>query len=248
MKKLLLFLLLMSPVVAQAADIPVKAPPAVVVPTSGSGLYFGVLGAGAKTNAAFDFLTVPGTGNVRPSGLMAGGLVGFGMWNASAMIAVEADGSYDFTKSNVPCALITACEVKNSFLLTQRLVIGASLSSLTGAARQAGVAAPLQWPTTLNVPTTLGAATLIPYVTGGIAERRIKACVDLEGCGQEWLIGWTAGAGVRMPVSASFSVDLSYLYINWNKHFIPASMTTIFPVDFHATTEHLLRVALIGHF
>src|SRR5262249_60083210 len=122
---------------AYGADIPAKAPPAAAtVASPWQGIYFGALVGGAKTSDAFAFpaLLVPGTGDVHPTGLLAGGLVGFGGFYGPTLIAVEADASYDFTKSNTTCLLVLNCEAKGSWLLTQRLVVGAPLGAITGSA------------------------------------------------------------------------------------------------------------------
>lgn len=245
---LLLAVPLLSPA-ALAADMPVKAPPRVAVPvTPWSGIYFGVIGGGAKTRGEFSFLNVPGSGDITPSGLLVGGLVGFGAFTASnTLFAVEVDGSYDFTKSDTTCVLVLNCEMKSSWFLTQRLVVGAPLGAITGSVPRAAPAAPSQWPVPLNVPNSLSAANIMPYLTAGIAERRLEACVTKVGCEQEWLVGWVAGGGIKVPIAQAFSMDLQYLYVGYNKHFIPAGGPMIFPTDFKTSNEQMLRIGLTGH-
>lgn len=239
--------------VAHAADMPVKAPAALAAASDG-GLYFGLLGAGAKTPTDVAFLNIPGTGNIKPSGYMAGALVGAGMWRNGFFLGLEADGSFDFSKAKQPCAEVADCTVKSGFFLTQRVVIGAQLSDITGAARRAAPASVTQWRDQINVPTTLSASTIMPYLTAGIAERRIEACVDIvdspssSRCTSEWLIGATGGGGVRIPVSANFSVGAEYLYVRYDKHFAPAGGPPLFEAEFKTISEHVGRLSLIGHF
>ena len=167
------------PAASFAADMPIKAPVAVQATQPYSGLYFGALGAVAKTPTDVAFLDIAGTGNIKPSGAMAGVLVGAGTWMANGLfLGVEADASYDFSKAKQPCSLVANCTVKSGWFMTQRVVIGAQLGDITGAVRRAAPAAATQWRDSLSVPATLSASTMMPYITGGIAERRIEACVN----------------------------------------------------------------------
>lgn len=243
--------LLMLPQPSQAADMP-PAPQVVrkaaVAAQPWSGFYVGINGGAAKTSAKFDsLLSVPGTGDIRPSGAMAGLTVGYGAWSGSGYFGVEADGDYDFTKAHVPCLFApTDCKMRDGFLLTQRVLVGATLPGLMTAAQNRGATAPAQWPVPLNVPANLSASTLLPYLTAGIAERRTEACIVAVGCNKEWLVGWTAGGGIKIPVSQAVSFDVGYLYVNWNKHFNPAG-PVVFPADFKATSEHVIKGSLQFH-
>lgn len=234
-----------------AADMP-PAPQlvrkaAVVTAQPWAGMYLGINGAGAKTRGEFSMLAIPGTGDVRPSGAMAGMTIGAGAWLNGLYVGAEADGDYDFSKAKVACGFApTDCRMKDGYLLTQRILIGSTLPGLMTAAQNRGLSAPAQWPVPLNVPASLSASTMLPYLTAGIAERRTEACVDLVGCNKEWLIGWTAGGGIKIPVSQAASIDIGYLYVNWNKHFNPAG-APVFPTDFKATSEHVLKAGVQFH-
>jgi opacity protein-like surface antigen len=257
MKKLVLATLAAAALAAPAcaADMPAKAAPAAPAATPWSGLYFGAVGAGAKTAvdaANTEFLTIAGSGNIRPTGLMAGGLIGAGTWAGNLFLGIEADASYDFSKADKPCVtgatdevlLVTGCQVKSSWLLTQRLVVGAQMNAITGAARRAAPASVTQWRDTLNVPSTFAASTIMPYITGGIAERRTETCVG-DDCTKRWLIGPVVGGGLRVPVSSGMSLGVEYLYANYNKHFNTPGTPS---VEFKAISEHLGRISLTGHF
>jgi high affinity Mn2+ porin len=238
---------------AAAADMPVKAPTLSIPGAQWSGFYLGIHAAGAKTSGEFDFVTLPGTGSLHPTGIMPGVTVGVGSWLGGAWIGVEADASYDFAKTNNPCIVVLNCSIKNSFFLTQRGVLGIALPALTGAV-QSRAPSGGNWPSSIQLPANVLAAQVMPYVTAGIAERRIEACVDSsvlglsQGCGREWLVGWTAGGGLRIPVSQHVSLDLSYLYVGWNKNFVPASTVAIFPGTFEAKSEQIAKLAIIGHY
>lgn len=240
---------------AFAADMParpiLKAPP-IAATEPWSGLYFGALVSVAKTKGEFDFVTIPGTGNLHPTGIMPGVVVGAGAWRGAAWIGFEADVGYDFSKTDNACVVVLDCQIKSSFFLTQRIVFGMPLGAITGAVQARANAAGSQWPASLSLPASFAASALMPYVTAGIAERRIEACVGAfhlgQSCGREWLVGWTAGAGLRIPVSAGISLDVSYLYVGYNKNFVTASGAAIFPATFDAKSEQVGRLMLLGHF
>lgn len=246
---------------ALAADLPVRKADVVTVQQPYTGLYFGVLGGGAKTTGDVEFLSIPGTGNLKPSGYMLGGLVGAGTWLGNFFVGVEADVNFDFSKAKQPCGVISDCELKSGWFLTQRLVIGTQLSTITGAARRAGGVAATQWREGIQVPATLSAAALMPILTLGIAERRIEACVNIpaiiiekaliaeeSSCAKQWIVGPTFGGGFRLPVSSGFSLGAEYLYVKYNKHFSPSGGPSIFGEEFKAVSEHVGRLSLTGHF
>jgi opacity protein-like surface antigen len=244
---------------APAADLPAKVP----VPNSGlwSGIYFGVNGAGAKLSSAFSTtsdLPISGTGNVHPSGAMAGLTLGAGFWNGNVYLGLEADADYDFSKSNVTCVRTAIpvqdvilldsgnCRVKSGFLFTERVLLGATLGGITNAAVVRGATAPTNWPVPVSAPTSIYAATIMPFATAGIAERRLEACIDPIGCNKQWLVGWTVGGGLKLPVSTNMSIGLTYLYIDWNKHFNPAGPKVFLDI-FKAGSEQLIKLNLDYH-
>lgn len=248
MKRFLLALLLaLFAVPALGADMPAPVLKAPAAAAAWSGFYLTGFAAGAKTDANFSFLAVPGTGNVRPSGGMAGGGVGVGTWLGAIYVGAEADAAWDFTKANQPCIFsLTQCKTTSGFFLTQRGIVGVTLPGLASAAAARGITAPAQWPVPLNVPTSVYSGGLLPYLTGGIAERRLEAEVVGVGKNEEWLIGAVAGGGLKYVVSSGLSVKAEYLFVNWNKHFNPAG-AAVFPADFKAQNEQVLRFGLDFH-
>lgn len=241
-----------APSPSMAADMP---PPVVrkaavqAAPSWAGGLYFGVHGAGARTAGQFTMVAAPASSEVRPSGAMAGATVGLGAWLGGLYVAAEVDGDYDWSKATGACGFAAVdCKMKDGYLLTQRLVLGATMPGMMAAPQSRGTSAPGQWPAQIDVPANVSAATVMPYLTGGVAQRRTQACVEAVGCARDWIVGWTAGGGLKIPVSQAVSLDLGYLYINWNKHLAPTQDAPIvFPVDFKATSEHVLRAGLQFH-
>lgn len=231
---------------ASAADIPRAAVPAIPVKApllaagAASGLYFGGFVGGGMTKENFEFVTIPGSGSLYPTGIQFGAKIGYAAWLGSVMLGLEADIAYDVNRSQTnTCGIAMICESKGSWLLTQRAVFGWVMGS---GARAAG-ATPDQWPVPLQVPSTFTEARIVPYITGGVAERRIKMNVVSVGSAEEWLVGYAAGGGVRIPVSQAISLDISYLYIGYNRNFIPATSVPIFPT-FKAQSEQVGRLGL----
>lgn len=228
---------------AIAADLPVKAPVFVpiIAPILG-GFYLGAFGGMGMSNERFEFVTIPGSGNLHPSGSQAGAKVGVTQWMGSIMLGIEADAAYDFGRGqSTPCVLdTTSCTTKGSWIFTQRVLVG--LVPGTGLRALSGRSAD-QWPVPLSLPRRLAESAVVPYVTAGVAERRIAVEVERLGSAQQWLVGWTAGGGLRVPVASGISLDVSYLYVNYNKNFVPSGAALgVFPANFHATSEHLGRV------
>ena len=198
---------------------------------------------------------MPGTGNLKPSAGLAGLTVGFGgyLGQGGMYLGVEADGDYDFMTQSVGCAMILNCKERGSFLLTQRAIVG--LPGLGSPLPQLGnlpaVPAPSNWPVPINLPTTITGANIMPYATGGIAERLIKAGVLGQGEQQDWLWGPAVGGGVRLPITPQDSLDMHYLFINYNKSFVPAcsACTPLFAGSaFKAATENVVAVGWQHHF
>lgn len=223
----------------RAADMPaapsaVKAAAIAPVATSASGFYFGGTGVAAKTRGNF------GSGDVTPSGSMAGVVAGYALYAGQALFAVEADGQYSFARQSKDCAN-GLCDMKPTWLMSQRIVVGMPLTTLMGTTQRVASVPPSQWPTPLNAPATLASATAMPYLTAGIAERRFQTCIDAAVCENVWHTGWTAGGGLRVPVSAGFTADLGYLYIGYVKKHLD-----VMPA-FAPTSEQVVKASLHYH-
>lgn len=220
---------------AIAADMPqpVKAV-APVAASNQSGFYFGAVAFADKSRGNF------GTGDITPSGTMGGIVAGYAAFAGQALFAVEADGEYDLARDKKPCGAVDMCDVKPTWFMSQRIVIGMPLASLTGAVQRATTAAGTQWPVPLNVPASLSAATALPYLTAGIAERRFQSCIDGD-CNKLWRAGWTAGGGFRVPISAGITADIGYLYVGYRKHAVETLP------GFSPASEQIAKAALHYH-
>lgn len=220
----------------RAADMPTPKPsPVAVVQTAGAGIYVGGLFADAKSRGNFEGIGV----DTKAAGAMGGALIGYAGYLQTTLFAFEADTQYTWGRDDRQCGNV-ACDMRPSWLLTQRVVVGMPLTSLTGATQRAAAAPASQWPVALTVPASLSAATAMPYVTAGVAERRIETCEQVS-CAKTWAVGWTLGGGFRIPISAGFSADIGYLYVNFGKHRDTSEPT------FSATSEQIMRAAVHYH-
>lgn len=250
---LLLALALLASIIAgswsaRAADMPIKAPPLAL---SGSGLYLGINGGAAIADQAYDFVTLPGTGTLHPAGAMAGVTLGFGGSLGGLYAAVESDFDYDFTRSETSCG-VSRCGARDSWFLSQRLVLGVPLSGLTGALAKipaGSLAPPSQWPVPISVPASLSASAIMPFVTGGLYERDAAAFITGQGHADEWMLGYGGGGGLRVPLAAGWSAKAQYEYIIFNRNFVPAGTAAgLFPATFKALNEQRLVLGFDYHF
>ncbi len=103
LKLLLLTLMVLLPVSAVAADLPVKnaAPSKTWTTTSATGCYLGVNVMGVGSN--LDIIGSGINGSVFAGGALLGGTAGCQLWNNNLFAAVEADVDYD-TNSNFALA------------------------------------------------------------------------------------------------------------------------------------------------
>lgn len=220
---------------AIAADMPQPTKATVPVAASNqSGVYFGATAFADKTRGNF------GTADITPSGTMGGIVAGYAAFAGQALFAVEFDAGYDLARDQKPCGFADMCDMKPTWFMSQRLVVGMPLASLTGAVQRATTAQGTQWPVPLNVPASLSAATALPYLTAGIAERRFQTCIDGD-CNKLWRAGWAAGGGFRVPISAGITADIGYLYVGYRKHAVDTLP------GFSPASEQIAKVSLHYH-
>lgn len=222
---------------ASAADMPTKAPIAPVAVSAGPGWYFGVYGAGAKTDAKVDFVTLPSqSGNINPAGGIAGVKFGVGNWLGNLYLGVEGTAGYDFAKQAIPCIVVADCSIKHAFTGSARGIVGFTIGGLTGAAASRGITSPSQWPIPLTVPSSTFASSIMVYAGFGATGTETEACLNgipaLQGCSKRFVIGAEPGGGFRIPIASNVSLDLSGWYARLNKSFVPASTAVIFPTKF----------------
>ena len=248
-----------APAPARAADVhplatmpvpamPVKAPAAPAL-LAGSGFYVGGNFGAAASSQAFDFITLPGTGNMHPAGVMTGLTLGFGGSCGGAWCAIEIEGDYDFTHAETACAIGDRCGTHNSWWLAQKVVLAAPLSSMTGAASKLGIAAPQQLPIPLALPTNFLAATFMPGVVLGLAERNVRAYVVDLGQASQWMVGPLAGVVLRQAITTGWTAKLEADAILFNKHFEPSGNAPgVLPATFKSLPEYRAMLGADYHF
>ncbi len=246
MKRLLLLLALTGTVPAIAADLPAKinaqAQQAATV-AKAAGFYIGINGGAAITNQRFDFISLPGTGDVYPAGAMAGLTAGFGGTAGGFYVAVEGDVDYDWTKGSAPCAAGT-CFTKNSFFFDEKVIVGLPLTSIMSTiSSNSKITTPSQWPIPLAVPANLSASTIMPFLAAGFAQRDVRAGIAGVGEASRWMNGVLVGGGIRQALAANWTAKLEYDYVSFNKHFDPAGGAPILG-DFKSVSEHVFKAGV----
>jgi len=243
--------LLASP--AFAADMPTKAAPASAQPAL-YGLYVGVHGGAGWANQQYDFVTIPGvvTGDIHPAGVMGGATLGFGGAIGAAWAGVEADFDYDFTRASSGCGDAGNCTVKNGWFMTQGLVFGVPLPAIMGVLPQSGAIKPNQWPIPLAAPTNISAASIMPAIKAGLAERNVSACATPIGagntvCDQRWMLGPFVGAQLRSAISQNWTAKIEYDYVFFNKSWTSPDATVLGPAKFRSLNEQRTVIGLDYH-
>jgi opacity protein-like surface antigen len=218
---------------AAAADLrlPVKAPPAPTLATSGFYVGIGVEGAAVKSHV--DWLSLPGVvqgTEYTPAGMGIGGVVGYRAWIGNAFfISPELDVDYLFARGSSVCGPLGLdnCSTKNTWGGAALVKLGMSLGTLTG---QAATLVPANLPVPAVLPTSAWASALMPYVATGVRARDIEGCITgatNQGCASTTMWGWTIGGGMIMPVSPSVNLDLSVMFDDYNKAFTPGPAGTV---------------------
>jgi outer membrane immunogenic protein len=182
---------------APAADMPVKAPPAVAAPVplafSWAGFYVGAHAGGGWGEKCFVGAGAIAEGCHDTEGWLAGGQTGYN-WHAGPWVfGVEASGSWaDLTGTHELAGLI--------FLPGQFYRSG--IDSLFMATGRVGFA----WD------------RFLAYVKGGGAWARERYNFDFAGLtwsAGETRSGWTAGAGLEIALTPNWSVGVEYNYVDF---------------------------------
>lgn len=192
-------LLASSAIVAQAADLAVKAPAALpayvssactVTPLSCSGFYLGGGLAGQGSNA--DILGNGINGSVFAGGITPTVDAGYQYVNGNWVFGAEADMGY---------AVDTGASVNgigggvSGLRFNQLFKVGGNLAGFLGTQ------APIQ------VPAALANSILAPYAHVGVAEWQLSGA---------WAAGNTSGAGLLFDIGPHIFGDLRYTYTNFN--------------------------------
>ncbi len=248
--------LAMTPAVASAADMSVKAPrvaPLVSV-YNWTGVYAGLNVGGVwsrddvtwTANPALfgvgftPVLNASGTGAIKASGVTAGGQIGYNYQvGPSWLLGVEADIGYtDLSRGRtvaVPPPGAAGTFVTSTFQSNW-------LATVRG---RAGI---------------LASPTLLLYGTGGAAFANVKttdfAFFAFDGtnnaaASSTTRVGWTAGAGAEWGFAPNWSAKLEYLYVDLGSvrytSFNNVTAGATISHD-HRFTENLVRVGIDYHF
>lgn len=182
---------------AFAADMPLKAPPAVAATVySWTGFYIGAQGGYASGTSNQTFTNpAPGgtTGNYNISGGVGGVTVGFN-WQADPrwVLGVEGDLS------------------------------GGRINGSTGSSPTYGCAvictSSVQWFDTFRGRAGYAFNNALIYGTGGLAYGRINTSfgTGFPGVVSNDRSGWTAGAGIEYGFAPHWSAKVEYLFVDFN--------------------------------
>ena len=218
--------------VAQAADLPVKAPMrAAPVAYSWTGCFIGAAGGGVwgrSRHISGDLATlgVDITNNYNINGGILGVEYGCSYQSGQWLFGTESDFSWTGLRGGAnniaPFNTASISSTDQHWLSTSRLRVG-----------------------------FLATPDLLLYATGGLATARVEAIVNAIAVGggvisesrTRW--GWTGGAGAELHLSGNWSAKVDYLFVRLNdkEYFVPP------PVGFASrgnvpVSEHIVRVGL----
>lgn len=198
---------------AQAADLPIKAPPynapAAVAAPSNSGFYVGINFLGAATQEQLS--TAGGIfSSVLGGAASVGGNIGYQYWAPGGMfLALEVDADYDLRGSTS----IGLASTSTTWRFMELVKLGMGLGGLLGVPANA-TASGSQAPQPIAIPSGFSSANAAPYLQAGAVEKTNKACLA-GGCANGQANGWAVGAGVDLVVAQHLNIDLSYLYVDY---------------------------------
>jgi outer membrane immunogenic protein len=185
---------------ALAADMPVKAPPPVVVAVyNWTGLYIGIQGGYAWGDTEHELSGIPAsTGDFRIKGGLVGGTVGYNYQVNSIVFGIEADYSWSGIKGNAgPLVVGTyGCGLGPQGCVTEVERFGTVRGRLGVAANQ-----------------------FLIFASGGWAYGHVNAFIDgiaiaAGFSGSANRSGWAAGGGVEYGFTPNLSAKLEYLHVD----------------------------------
>jgi outer membrane immunogenic protein len=234
-----------SLVAAQAAELPVKAPPAPVY-YNWTGPYLGLNLGGSWGHQSGELFDKAGLGifgfKDNPDGVIGGGQIGFNWqfapwfgFGTGTVLGLEADiqGSSE-RGSNSFDGLVGAVPVTGSF------------------------GDKLEWFGTVRGRAGIAFDRVLPYVTGGwaVGNRKLSGEVTVDGVETLFsaagsnLSGWTVGGGIEWAFWDHWTAKFEYLYIDFsdrdnNNAIFGPSVVGVSP--FSLTTDHFIEnVARVG--
>jgi len=178
----------LSASVANAADMPVKAPVMVAPLYNWTGIYVGINGGGMWNR--YDWTNVIGvtTGDFSGSGAVLGGTLGanWQMPGTAWVFGVEGDWDWANSKATTTTACGVGCETDAKWLATLRGRVGYAVVD-----------------------------RLLVYATGGAAWAKFSPSSggSTAGFTDYTVSGWTAGGGFEYAFWDRFSVKAEYLWV-----------------------------------
>jgi outer membrane immunogenic protein len=246
---------------ANAADMPLKAPPPPAPVFSWTGWYLGV-NLGGSFGRAGDTVsfgaapTVFSSTSQRLDGVIGGGQIGYNWQANNWLFGLEADiqGSGERGSSTRTAGVAGFCGVIAVFPCTDTgtLVDQEKLPWFGTVRGRLGVLASPTW---------------LFYVTGGLAYGEIKSSETLTTTGAPFLggglpagtfassfnttrAGWTLGGGVEGVITGNWTAKLEYLYMDYgkiNRTFVGIAPFSPIFLSTHVT-DNVVRAGLNYHF
>jgi hypothetical protein len=180
---------------ANAADMPVKAPvtaaPACTV-TMCSGFYAGGDLIGVMSNV--DIIGSGVNNSIFAGGEMIGAHAGWQFWNGRFFAAFEAGAAYQSSNKSASNVLGS-----DRVLAMELAKFGVGLSGLFGGISTAPASIG-QSPVPVSIPASLSDALIAPYIITGTIQGRKRGSQALTGAGSEFLL------------ASHYSLSVDYLY------------------------------------
>jgi outer membrane immunogenic protein len=242
--------------VASAADLPVKAPPVVVVAPGWTGFYVGLnaggsIGVDSTTQAATVTSTALGTNGLlnssnrlAPTGWLAGGQIGYN-WQVSPLVVLglEADWQWadqkDSASNSTPAATLAFFGAgANGFGYS--LATEQKLTDIGTARARAGVVTQdslwyatggFAWGTVKDSYTFIGSANPVIFPAALQPGPFLPGAASFSST----RTGWTVGGGVETKLGRGWSAKLEYLYVDLGSfnHTLPIAINPAFGAAFN---------------
>jgi outer membrane immunogenic protein len=243
---------------ANAADMPMKAPPApVVAPWTWTGFYAGLnigysWGRSDTDLALFDNTTgallAAGNQDFHLNGVIGGGQIGYNWQWSNFVLGVEADIQGSGQKGDA--AFLCPGTVCNAGLTA----VAAANAPVAGTFNQK-----LDWFGTLRARAGVAVTpTILAYVTGGLAYGHVETDGTLTGFtgggvatssafnSGKTKAGWTVGGGVEGRITGNWTAKVEYLYMDLGTVDTTGLLTTNFiPIRAQFSskiTDNIVRV------
>ncbi len=221
--------------IANAADMPTKAPVAVFAPYNWTGWYVGGnigygWGRGATDvnplpSAATFVNLLPQTLDASPKGILGGAQFGYNWQSGSMVLGVE----FDFQGADINGTVVQSPIIQNNG------------TPFPGAGNNITISQKLDWFGTarLRAGTTFVDPRLLVFVTGGLAYGHVSgsAVTSFPPVGTtiyaadtgHTKAGWVIGGGAEWALANNWSVKAEYLHVDLGSKSVTANPQFLFP-------------------